>query len=90
MKNNIKIITKYWGVADLRKIKNYESFGGYKALQKYIREMNSEKAIKEIKKSGLVGRGGAGYLSASRRGRLCVGRRLPGQLGDPGWAGVLP
>lgn len=63
---DIKIITKYWNVADLAKIKNYESFGGYKALQKFIREMDTEKAISEIKKSGLCGRGGAGFPAGEK------------------------
>lgn len=66
MKNDIKIITKYWGVADLRKIRNYESFGGYKALYKFIKELNSGKAIREIKKSGLLGRGGAGFPTGNK------------------------
>lgn len=66
MRNNIKIITKYWNVADLKKIKNYESFGGYKALKKFVNEMNPEKALDEIKKSGLCGRGGAGFLTGDK------------------------
>jgi NADH:ubiquinone oxidoreductase subunit F (NADH-binding) len=63
---DIKIITKYWGVSDLTKIANYESFGGYKALQKFIRETDAEKAIGEIKKTGLCGRGGAGFPTGEK------------------------
>jgi NADH-quinone oxidoreductase subunit F len=66
MDKNIKIITKYWGVSDLTKIRNYESFGGYKALEKFIREMNPDKAVEEIKKSGLCGRGGAGFPTGEK------------------------
>ena len=63
---NIKIITKYWTVSDLKKIRNYENFGGYKALQKFVRELNPEKAVEEIKKSGLLGRGGAGFPAGNK------------------------
>ncbi len=63
---DIRIITKYWGVADLTRIKNYESFGGYKALQKFINKTEKDKAIEEIKKSGLCGRGGAGFLTGNK------------------------
>jgi NADH-quinone oxidoreductase subunit F len=63
---NIKIITKYWGVQDLKKIKNYESFGGYKALGKFIHKMNPAEAVDEIKKSGLCGRGGAGFSTGDK------------------------
>ena len=63
---DIKIITKYWGVADLKSIKNYESFGGYKALKKFVTKMSTEDAIAEIKKSGLCGRGGAGFPTGGK------------------------
>jgi len=66
MNKNIKIITKYWDVADLKKIKNYESFGGYKALHKFIKDKNSDKFADEIKKSSLLGRGGAGFPTSDK------------------------
>jgi len=66
MNENIKIITKYWDVADLKKIKNYESFGGYKALHKFIKDKNSDKFVNEIKNSSLLGRGGAGFPTSDK------------------------
>ncbi|HRZ95093.1 MAG TPA: NADH-ubiquinone oxidoreductase-F iron-sulfur binding region domain-containing protein [Candidatus Moranbacteria bacterium] len=66
MNKNIKIITKYWDVADLKKIKNYESFGGYKALHKFIKDKNSDKFADEIKNSSLLGRGGAGFPTGDK------------------------
>jgi NADP-reducing hydrogenase subunit HndC len=66
MKDNIKIITKNWGIKDLARIENYESFGGYKALKNFVAKADSDTAILELKKSGLCGRGGAGYLTGEK------------------------
>ncbi len=52
-KNNRKI--------EPEKIEDYIALGGYEALSKVIREMNSAQVIEEIKASGLRGRGGAGF-----------------------------
>lgn len=57
----IKIITKNWGRIDPKKIGDYLELGGYWSLKKFIREMDSRKVIEEIRKSGLLGRGGAGF-----------------------------
>jgi len=49
--NNTKIITKHWGKINPNKIQDYINVGGYEALKKFIREMEPEEAIGEIKKS---------------------------------------
>jgi NADH-quinone oxidoreductase subunit F len=64
--NNTKIITKHWGEINPNKIEEYIAVGGYKALHKFIRDMNSALAIEEIKKSGLCGRGGAGFPTGNK------------------------
>ena len=46
---------------DPTKIEDYIAVGGYKALCKVLFEMKPEEVIEEIKKSGLRGRGGAGF-----------------------------
>lgn len=46
---------------DPTSIEDYVFFGGYSALAKVLEEMNPESVIKEIKESGLRGRGGAGF-----------------------------
>lgn len=66
MENSVKIITKHWGQIDPLKIEDYVSIGGYKALEKYIHEMDPQSAISEIKKSGLCGRGGAGFPTGNK------------------------
>jgi NADH:ubiquinone oxidoreductase subunit F (NADH-binding)/NADH:ubiquinone oxidoreductase subunit E len=55
------IATEHRGVIDPVDIDEYLSHDGFKALQKCIREMIPEDIIAEIERSGLRGRGGAGY-----------------------------
>lgn len=62
----IKIITQHWGEIDPLKIEDYLNVGGYKALERYIEEINPGMAIDEIKKSGLSGRGGAGFPTGQK------------------------
>ncbi|MDG6218410.1 MAG: NAD(P)H-dependent oxidoreductase subunit E, partial [Candidatus Thermoplasmatota archaeon] len=49
------------GLIDPYKINDYFEIGGYEAAAKALTKMSSEKIINEIKKSGLRGRGGAGF-----------------------------
>ncbi|MBN2598954.1 MAG: NADH-quinone oxidoreductase subunit NuoF [Candidatus Thermoplasmatota archaeon] len=49
------------GLLDPYKIEDYIAIGGYTAAVKALTNMSPEKIIDEIKKSGLRGRGGAGF-----------------------------
>jgi NADH-quinone oxidoreductase subunit F len=49
------------GLLDPYKIEDYIAIGGYTAAVKALTSMSPEKIIDEIKKSGLRGRGGAGF-----------------------------
>ena len=49
------------GLIDPEKIDEYIARDGYKALAKALTQMTPEEIVKEIKKSGLRGRGGAGF-----------------------------
>jgi NADH:ubiquinone oxidoreductase subunit F (NADH-binding)/(2Fe-2S) ferredoxin/Pyruvate/2-oxoacid:ferredoxin oxidoreductase delta subunit len=51
---------------DPTKIEDYIAVGGYKALGKVLFEMKPEEAIEEIKRSGLRGRGGAGFPTGAK------------------------
>jgi NADH-quinone oxidoreductase subunit F len=48
------------------KIDDYFAVGGYTAIAKVIQEMSPEEVIEEIKKSGLRGRGGAGFPTGNK------------------------
>lgn len=55
-----KIVTENAGVIDPESIEEYIQMGGYKSLEQGL-NMKPEEIIEEIKKSGLRGRGGAGF-----------------------------
>ena len=49
------------GDIDPTNIEDYIAFGGYFALSKVLQRMSPEDIIEEVRKSGLRGRGGAGF-----------------------------
>jgi NADH-quinone oxidoreductase subunit F len=57
----VQVISKRWGIPNSRKIDTYLQNEGYQALEKALKEMTPEQLIDEVKKSGLRGRGGAGF-----------------------------
>ncbi len=56
-----KIVLRNVGYLDPENIDEYIRRGGYKAMEKAIFQMKPEEIIKEVKESGLRGRGGAGF-----------------------------
>jgi NADH-quinone oxidoreductase subunit F len=56
-----KILFKYIDDPNQVDIDTYISHGGYKALEKVLKSMQPAQVIDEVKKSGLRGRGGAGF-----------------------------
>ena len=57
----LKIVLENSGKINPEKIEEYIAADGYRGLYHALREMNSESIIAEISRSGLRGRGGAGY-----------------------------
>jgi NADH-quinone oxidoreductase subunit F len=60
------LISKRWGVPDAHKLEVYRNHDGYVALEKALKEMTPETIIEEVKKSGLRGRGGAGFSAGMK------------------------
>jgi len=60
-----RIVLRNCGYLDPENINHYILRGGYTGLSKVLK-MNRSDAIEEIKKSGLRGRGGAGYPTADK------------------------
>lgn len=56
-----RIALRHCGLINPESIDEYLDADGYKALNKVLKEMTQEDVIEEIKKSGLAGRGGAGF-----------------------------
>ena len=65
-KKQKRIALKNCGVINPEDIDEYIAFDGYKALEKVLVEMTPEEVIEEITKSGLRGRGGAGFPTGKK------------------------
>lgn len=63
-----RIVLKNCGVIDPQKIEEYTARDGYAGLQKVLKEMSPEEVLEEVKKSGLRGRGGAGFPTGLKWG----------------------
>jgi len=60
-KKQVLIALRNRGLIDPEKIDEYIARDGYKAMAKALTAMTSDEIISEVKKSGLRGRGGAGF-----------------------------
>lgn len=60
-KQQVKIVMENSGIIDPERVEDYIAVGGYQALVKVLTEMSPSEVIEEVTKSGLRGRGGAGY-----------------------------
>src|SRR5271169_3338524 len=56
-----KIVLENSGVIDPERVEDYVTANGYSALIKALTEMTSREVIEQVTRSGLRGRGGAGY-----------------------------
>jgi NADH-quinone oxidoreductase subunit F len=57
----VKILTEHIDEPELHKIEVYQRLGGYKSVEKALKTMTPDEVTEEVKKSGLRGRGGAGF-----------------------------
>jgi NADH:ubiquinone oxidoreductase subunit F (NADH-binding)/(2Fe-2S) ferredoxin len=60
-KNQQRLILRNCGAVNPEKIEDYEDRGGYRGLEKAVTSMTPEQVVEEVKRSGLRGRGGAGF-----------------------------
>jgi NADH:ubiquinone oxidoreductase subunit F (NADH-binding)/(2Fe-2S) ferredoxin/NAD-dependent dihydropyrimidine dehydrogenase PreA subunit len=67
-KKQKRIALKNCGVIDPENIEEYIAFDGYRALEKCIFEMSQDEVIDEVSRSGLRGRGGAGFPTGKKWG----------------------
>ena len=85
-----KLVLAEAGGLDPEKIESYIARGGYTALLQVLREMPAEEVCDTMVRSGLRGRGGAGFPTGLKWGmvRKAVGDRkyvvANGDEGDPG------
>ena len=57
----MKILTKNWKANQSLDLSSYLKVGGYVSLKKILKKMKPQEVINELKKSNLLGRGGAGF-----------------------------
>lgn len=62
--NQRKVVLENCGETNCESIESYVAAGGYEALATVLTEKSPVEVIEEIRKSGLRGRGGAGYPTA--------------------------
>jgi bidirectional [NiFe] hydrogenase diaphorase subunit len=85
-----KIVLENSGVIDPDRIEDYIAANGYTGLIKALTEMTSHEVVDEVTKSGLRGRGGAGYPTGLKWSTVSksVGRQkyviCNADEGDPG------
>ena len=65
---SIKVLTRNMHVPRLESIEVYESLGGYQALRKALSEYKPADVTDMVKRSGLRGRGGAGFPTGMKWG----------------------
>ena len=65
-KKQMRIALKNCGIINPEDIDEYIAFDGFKALEKVLTSMTRDEVIDEITKSGLRGRGGAGFPTGKK------------------------
>ena len=72
-----KIVFKHIDQPDQHRIDTYLKNGGYQALPKTLRELSPAQVIDIVKRSGLRGRGGAGFSTGAKWGFVPVDSSKP-------------
>lgn len=65
-KKQFRVARRNCGLVNPESIDEYIAYDGYKALEKVLTQMTPEQVIDEIKRSGLRGRGGAGFPTGTK------------------------
>ena len=56
-----KILLEHIDVPGINTFDTYRKMGGYRSVEKALKTMSPEEVVEEVKKSGMRGRGGAGF-----------------------------
>ena len=75
-----KILLEHIDVPNIRSFGVFRSSGGYAAVEKALKSLSPENVLEEVKKSGLRGRGGAGFPTGMKWSFLDKSRHVPRYL----------
>ncbi|PRD52065.1 NADH-quinone oxidoreductase subunit NuoF [Sphingobacterium gobiense] len=75
-----KLLLAHIDVPGIHTFDVYRQNGGYRAVEKALRTMSPDEVVEEVKKSGLRGRGGAGFPTGMKWGFLAKPEGVPRYL----------
>lgn len=75
-----KLLLEHAEVEGIRFFETYRKHGGYRSVEKALKKMSSDEVLEEVKKSGLRGRGGAGFPTGMKWGFLAKPEGIPRYL----------
>jgi len=76
----VKLLLGKANVPGIRTYEVYRREGGYRSVEKALKEMNPESIVEEVKKSGLRGRGGAGFPTGMKWSFIAKPEGVPRHL----------
>lgn len=75
-----KILTEHISTPGIETFEVYRKKGGYSAVEKAIKKMTPDEVVEEVKKSGIRGRGGAGFPMGMKWSFLAKPEGIPRYL----------
>ena len=75
-----KVLTQYDHVPGINTLEVYRAHGGYSSVEKALKTMSPDEVTEEVKKSGIRGRGGAGFPTGMKWGFLAKPEGVPRYL----------
>ncbi|MCA0363879.1 MAG: NADH-quinone oxidoreductase subunit NuoF [Bacteroidetes bacterium] len=80
MASDIKILTDRINIPGIETFEVYRKNGGYEAVEKALKKMSPDEVVEEVKKSGIRGRGGAGFPMGMKWSFLAKPEGIPRYL----------